>query len=93
MGYQFGRTGELRVGYEGGWQNFERQIGNPNELPSFSGGYGATRLQYKLDRLDDPVIPRAGQSLPGRFSMDERQSGSAQTSIRCSKSLGRISSG
>jgi len=67
VGYQFGRTGELRVGYEGGWQDFERQVGNPNELPSFSGGYGASKLQYKLDRLDDPVIPRAGQSFEGDF--------------------------
>jgi len=67
VGYQFGRTGELRVGYEGGWQDFERQIGNPNELPSFSGGYGATKVQYKLDRLDDPVIPRRGQSFQSDF--------------------------
>jgi NTE family protein len=67
VGYQFGNTGELRVGYEGGWQDFERQVGNPNELPSFSGGYGVSKLQYKLDRLDDPVIPRAGQSFQGDF--------------------------
>ena len=67
VGYQFGRTGELRAGYEGGWQDFERQVGNPNELPSFSGGYGATKVQYKLDRLDDPVIPRAGQSFRSDF--------------------------
>ncbi|MGC2112468.1 MAG: patatin-like phospholipase family protein [Candidatus Korobacteraceae bacterium] len=66
-GYQFGNTGELRVGYEGGWQNFARQIGNANELPNFSGGYGASKLQYRLDRLDDPVIPRAGQSFQGDF--------------------------
>jgi NTE family protein len=67
VGYQFGRTGELRVGYEGGWQDFERQIGNPNELPSVSGGYGATEVRYQLDRLDDPVIPRKGQSFQGDF--------------------------
>ena len=67
VGYQFGRTGELRVGYEGGWQDFERQIGNATELANFSGGYGASRVQYKLDRLDDPVIPRAGQSFQSDF--------------------------
>ena len=43
VGYQFGTTGELRVGYEGGWQKFGLQIGNPNELTSFSGAYGATQ--------------------------------------------------
>jgi NTE family protein len=67
VGYQFGRTGELRVGYQGGWEDFERQVGNPNELPSFSGGYGASKVQYSLDRLDDPVIPTAGQSFRGDF--------------------------
>ncbi len=34
-------AGELRVGYEGGWEDFSREVGNPNELPSFSGGYAA----------------------------------------------------
>jgi NTE family protein len=67
LGYQFGISGELRVGYEGGWEHFSRQIGNPSELPSFSGGYGNTRIQFKLDRLDDPVIPRAGQNLQLNF--------------------------
>ncbi len=67
VGYQFGTTGELRVGYEGGWQKFDRQIGNATELSNFSGGYGASKVQYKLDRLDDPVIPRAGQSFTGDF--------------------------
>jgi len=68
VGYQFGRTGELRVGYEGGWQDFERQVGNPRELPSFSGGFGDSRIQYSLDRLDDPVIPFSGQSFNGDFA-------------------------
>ncbi len=67
VGYQFGTTGELRVGYEAGWQKFDRQIGNASDLSNFSGGYGATKVQYKLDRLDDPVIPRAGQSFTGDF--------------------------
>jgi NTE family protein len=65
VGYQFRNTGELRVGYEGGWQDFVRGVGNPKELPSFSGGYGVSRIQYRLDRLDDAVIPFAGQSFTG----------------------------
>ena len=67
VGYQFGRTGELRVGYEGGWKRFAPQIGNANELPTFSGAYGDTRIQYKLINLDDPVIPRSGQNLQADF--------------------------
>jgi NTE family protein len=67
FGYQFGNKGELRVGYEGGWKNFVPQIGNRNELPTFSGAYGDTRIQYKLINFDDPVIPRAGQNLQADF--------------------------
>ena len=67
FGYQFGTVGELRFGYEGGWEGFQRQVGNPTELPSLSGGYAAARVQYRLDRLDDPVIPRKGQALQADF--------------------------
>jgi NTE family protein len=67
FGYQFGNTSELRFGYEGGWKHFAPEIGNANELISFSGAYGDTRIQYKLNRLDDPVIPRAGQFLLADF--------------------------
>jgi len=62
FGYLFGNVGELRIGYEGGWEGFQRQVGNPQELQSLSGGYAAARVQYRVDRLDDPVIPRQGQS-------------------------------
>jgi len=67
VGYQFGRTSELRVGYEGGWKHFAPEIGNRNELPTFSGPYGDTRIQYKRITFDDPVIPRSGQNLQADF--------------------------
>jgi NTE family protein len=67
VGYQFGSIGELRVGYQGGWEKFSRQIGIPDGLHDFSGAFAAARMQYKLDRLDDPVIPRAGRSLQADF--------------------------
>jgi NTE family protein len=63
VGYAFGRTGELRLGYEGGYERLSRTIGNPTDLPVVSGGTGDVRLQYLLDTLDDPVIPRSGRSL------------------------------
>ena len=66
LGYHFGITGELRVGYEGGWEKFDREIG-PSQLPTFSGAYGNVKLQFKLDRLDDAVIPRQGQFLQTDF--------------------------
>jgi NTE family protein len=67
FGYQFGRSGELRIGYEGGWKRFDPQIGNSNELPTFSGTYGDSRIQYKLLHTDNAVIPRSGQNLQADF--------------------------
>jgi NTE family protein len=67
FGYLFRNVGELRFGYEGGWEGFQRQVGNPTELPSLSGGYAAARVQFRLDRLDDPVIPRQGQAATVNF--------------------------
>lgn len=63
LGYAFGRTGELRLGYEGGYQHLSPQIGNEAELPTVSGATGDVDLQYSLDRRDDPVVPRSGESV------------------------------
>lgn len=62
-GYAFGRSGELRLGYEGGYQSLKRNIGNPTSLPQVAGATGDVRLQYQLEELDNPVIPRSGRSL------------------------------
>lgn len=84
VGYQFGRSSELRLGYEGGYERLSPQIGNSAVLPTVSGATGNVRVQYTLNRLDDPVIPRAGQALniytkefnanpasPGSFPLSE----------------------
>lgn len=63
VGHTFGRTGELRLGYEGGYRHLSPQIGNDAELPTVSGATGDVRLQYVLDRLDDPIVPRAGEGV------------------------------
>ena len=86
VGYGFGTTGELRVGYEGGYEKLSPQIGNSSVLPTVSGGTGDVRLQYQLNTLDNPVIPRSGQSIllytkgynlnpaaPGPFPLSEVQ--------------------
>src|SRR5207247_8784094 len=62
-GYGFGRTGEFRLGYEGGYEKLSPEIGNIPTLPTTSGTTGDVRIQYQLTTLDDPVIPRAGTSL------------------------------
>jgi NTE family protein len=87
VGYGFGTTGELRFGYEGGYEKLSPQIGNSSVLPTVTGGTGDVRLQFQLNTLDNPVIPRSGQSLliytkgynanpaaPGPFPLSEVQS-------------------
>ena len=85
-GYAFGRTGEFRLGYEGGYEKATPVIGNVPTLPTTSGTTGDVRIQYQLNTLDDPVIPRSGTSLlmytkgfntnpaaPGPFPLTEIQ--------------------
>jgi NTE family protein len=85
-GYGFGRTGEFRLGYEGGYEKVSPEIGNIPTLPTTSGTTGDARIQYQLTTVDDPVIPRSGTSLlmytkgfntnpaaPGPFPLSEIQ--------------------
>jgi NTE family protein len=87
VGYVFGRTGEFRLGYEGGYEKVSPEIGNIPTLPTTSGTTGDARIQYQMTTLDDPVIPRSGTSLlmytkgfntnpaaPGPFPVSEIQS-------------------
>jgi NTE family protein len=63
LGYAFGTTGEMRFGYEGGYQHLSPQIGSSNVLPTVSGTTGDVKLQYTFDTLDEPVVPRSGESI------------------------------
>jgi NTE family protein len=85
-GYTFGRTGEFRLGYEGGYERASPTIGNVPILPTTSGTTGDARIQYQLNTLDNPVIPRSGTFLtmytkgyntnpaaPGPFPLSEIQ--------------------
>jgi NTE family protein len=94
-GYAFRRTGELRLGYEGGYQKVYPEIGNVPTLPTTSGTTGDVRIQFQLTTLDQPVVPRSGVSLlaytkgytanpaaPGPFPVTEIQ---AQDFFRLNK--------
>jgi NTE family protein len=85
-GYEFGRTGEFRLGYEGGYERVSPVIGNVPALPTTSGTTGDVKIQFQLNTLDDPVIPRSGVNLlmytkgynanpaaPGAFPLSEIQ--------------------
>jgi len=63
VGHVFGRTGELRLGYEGGYERLSPEIGSIPTIPTTSGETGNLRLQFQLNTLDNPVIPRSGASL------------------------------
>ena len=62
-GYAFGRIAEFRLGYEGGYEKVSPEIGNVPDLPTTSGTTGDVRIQFQLNTLDDPVIPRSGTNL------------------------------
>jgi NTE family protein len=63
FGYALGRSAELRLGYEGGYQKLRPQIGNANQLPTVSGATGDFRFKFSLDNLDQPVVPRKGEAI------------------------------
>jgi NTE family protein len=85
-GYGFGRIAEFRLGYEGGYEKISPEVGNIPTLPVTSGATGDARIQFELNTLDDPVIPRSGTSIlmytkgytvnpaaPGAFPLSEIQ--------------------
>jgi NTE family protein len=63
LGYHFGRTGELRAGYQLAYRKTFPLVGNTNVLPSLEGRLGTTKLTYSLIDVDDAVIPRNGVNL------------------------------
>ncbi len=66
IGYSFSRFSEVRMGYEVGTQNARLRLGTP-EFASISGRTGDTRLRYRMDHTDDPVIPRQGYDVESKF--------------------------
>jgi NTE family protein len=66
LGYTFGRGAELRVGYEAGYRKINEDIGIP-VAPAVHGRFGMTSVRYRLERFDDPVIPRRGARLESTF--------------------------
>jgi NTE family protein len=66
LGYTFGRSAELRVGYEAGYQKINEDVGTP-VVPEVRGRYGVTSFHYRLEHFDDPVIPRQGARLDSTF--------------------------
>ncbi len=76
LGYTFGRSGELRLGYQAGYEKINESLGSP-VAPSVRGRFGFTSLRYQLQRLDDPVIPRRGVALQSDFKFYDTAPGTS----------------
>ena len=85
-GYNFDRFSELRFGYQAGYAKAALRIGAPS-VPTASGRTGSTRLQYLMDRLDNPIVPRRGVAVVSNFHWFDSNPGgsnsfpSAETNI------------
>jgi NTE family protein len=77
LGYSFGRSSELRVGYEVGSLNTKLRLGTL-QIPSVEGQVRQARLHYLLDRTDDPVIPRSGFSMESNFRWFDNSPGARE---------------
>jgi NTE family protein len=73
-GYTFGRSAEIRAGYEAGYQKISEEIGVP-VAPAVRGRYGMTSVKYRLDRFDDPMIPRRGARVESTFHFYDTKPG------------------
>ena len=76
VGYTFGRSAELRLGYEVGYQKISEDIGSP-VAPTVRGRYGVSSLVYRLDRFDDPQIPRRGVRIESTFHFYDTKAGTS----------------
>jgi NTE family protein len=66
FGYLFGRSAELRVGYEAADQKLTPEIGDPTLYPRVTGRLGDTHIRFDLDRRDNPITPMSGYHLRSR---------------------------
>lgn len=60
VGYAFGRSGELRVGYDISDLRTSLQTGQP-VLPTPQGRVGVSSIHYTLDKLDSAIVPHDGE--------------------------------
>jgi len=62
FGYNFGKTAEIRAGYQTGHQKFYPNVGTA-EFGTLEGRVGVSSLQYLFLGEDDVVIPHKGVTL------------------------------
>lgn len=77
VGYNFDRFGELRMGYEFGWLQYDPDLGDRTVVASVSGKQSLTRVRYSFNHLDDAIVPRAGFALKTNFGFYDSRPGAA----------------
>jgi NTE family protein len=76
FGYTFGRSSQLRVGYEAAKQKYvATTVSDPFGEPD--GRVGATSLTYQLIDRDDPVIPHRGTDVDTTMKWFDANPGSS----------------
>lgn len=75
LGYRLDCDSEFRAGYQFGWLQYDPDIGISSELAPVSGRQGLARLAYKLNRLDDAVVPTRGLALDTHFNYYDSRPG------------------
>jgi NTE family protein len=65
-GYFFGRSAQLRLGYETAEQKLYPNVGDPQLYPRAQGREGDTHARFTYDGLDSPLTPMRGLRLQAR---------------------------
>jgi len=65
FGYNPSRSSEVRIGYSGAYQELYPTVGGLT-YGRLDGRVGTTSLRYKLNRQDDPIVPRSGSNVKFR---------------------------
>jgi NTE family protein len=65
-GYFFGRSAELRVGYEAADQKLYPNVGDPQLYPRVKGREGDSHVRFTFDALDNPLTPMRGLRMKAR---------------------------
>jgi NTE family protein len=66
IGYGFNRFSEIRFGYEVGDLDARVRLGLA-VFPAVSGRTGNAKLHFRIDRGDDPIVPRRGYTAETTF--------------------------
>jgi NTE family protein len=97
LGYELGRDGEIRVGYEIADLHQSLRIGYPT-LPPEDGRVGFAKVQFLENRLDNAVIPRSGMGFEFTWHWNDANPGAnqqfptARTQLRLFKRIDKPSS-